>query len=126
MIDKDKNIEYWLSGAFNDFDTAVILITNKKFVHGLFFCHLSIEKILKALLVKETGNLPPKSHNLQHIQEMANVQVSDEEKVLMSVLMKYQLEGRYPDYKPETPSLETINNYLNRTTALLECLKQKL
>jgi HEPN domain-containing protein len=126
MIDKDKNIEYWLSGAFNDFDTAVILITNKKFVHGLFFCHLSIEKILKALLVKETGNLPPKSHNLQHIQEMANVQVSDEEKVLMSVLMKYQLEGRYPDYKPETPSLETINNYLNRTKALLECLKQKL
>ena len=126
MIDKDKNIEYWLSGAFNDFDTAVILITNKKFVHGLFFCHLSIEKILKALLVKETGNLPPKSHNLQHIQEMANVQVSDEEKVLMSVLMKYQLEGRYPDYKPETPSLETINNYLNRTKSLLECLKQKL
>jgi len=126
MIDRDKNIEYWLSGAFNDFDTAMILITNKKFVHGLFFCHLSIEKILKALLVKETGNLPPKSHNLQYIQELAKVQVNDDEKILMSVLMKYQLEGRYPDYKPETPSLETINNYLNRTKALLECLKQKL
>jgi len=126
MIDRDKNIEYWLSGAFNDFDTAMILITNKKFVHGLFFCHLSIEKILKALLVKETGNLPPKSHNLRYIQELAKVQVNDDEKILMSVLMKYQLEGRYPDYKPETPSLETINNYLNRTKALLECLKQKL
>ncbi len=44
----------------------------------------------------------------------------------MSVLMKYQLEGRYPDYRPETPSMDTIHNYLNKTKSLLECLNQKL
>jgi HEPN domain-containing protein len=126
MIDFNKQIEYWLTGAINDIDTAEILIANKKFVHGLFFCHLSIEKILKALLVKETGDLPPKSHNLQYIQELAKVQVSEEDRVLISILMKYQLEGRYPDYRPETPSMEIINSYLSRTKALLECLKQKL
>lgn len=126
MIDISKQIEYWHNGAFNDLDTAAILVANKKFVHGLFFCHLSIEKILKALLVKETGNLPPKSHNLPYLLEIAKVQVSEEERILMSVLMKYQLEGRYPDYRPETPSIETIQNYLNRTKSLLECLNQKL
>ncbi len=76
MIDINKQIEYWQGGAFNDIDTALILINNRKFVHGLFFCHLSIEKILKALLVKETGNLPPKSHNLPYLLEIAKVQVS--------------------------------------------------
>jgi HEPN domain-containing protein len=126
MIDINKQIEYWHNGAFNDLDTAVILIANKKFIHGLFFCHLCIEKILKALLVKETGNLPPKSHNLPYLLEIAKVQVSEEERILMSVLMKYQLEGRYPDYRPETPSMDTIHNYLNRTKSLLECLNQKL
>jgi HEPN domain-containing protein len=126
MIDINKQIDYWQTGAINDMDTAEILVSNKKFVHGLFFCHLSIEKIIKALLVKETGNLPPKSHNLPYLMEIAKVQVSEEERVLISVLMKYQLEGRYPDYRPETPSIETILNYLNRTKSLLECLNQKL
>ena len=126
MIDIDKQREYWRNGAFNDMDTAVILVANKKYVHGLFFCHLCIEKILKALLVKETGNLPPKSHNLTYLLEIAKVQASEEERILMSVLMKYQLEGRYPDYRPETPSMDTIHNYLNRTKSLLECLNQKL
>lgn len=126
MIDVEKQIEYWQSGSLNDLETAEILIANKKFVHGLFFCHLSIEKILKALLVKHTAEVPPKSHNLVYLQELAKVEVTDEQRVLMSVLMKYQLEGRYPDYKPETPSIDIINDYLNRTKDLLTCLRQKL
>jgi HEPN domain-containing protein len=126
MIDIKKQIEYWQNGALSDIETAEILIANKKFVHGLFFCHLSIEKILKALLVKETGELPPKSHNLNYIQELAKVEVTEEQRLLMSVLMKYQLEGRYPDYKPDTPSFDIINDYLSRTKELLICLRQKL
>ncbi len=68
MMDVEKQIEYWRSGALSDIETAEITISNKKFIHGLFFCHLSIKKILKALLVKQTGEVPPKSHNLVYIQ----------------------------------------------------------
>ncbi len=126
MIDSKKQIDYWQSGAMSDFETAEILIANKKFVHGLFFCHLCIEKILKALLVKETGEVPPKSHNLNYIQELSKIHITEEQRLLMSVLMKYQLEGRYPDYRPDTPSFDIINNYLTRTKELLICLSQKL
>ncbi len=42
MIEVEKQIEYWHSGALGDIETAEILISNKKFIHGLFFCHLSI------------------------------------------------------------------------------------
>lgn len=48
----NKQIEYWKSGAVNDIDTAELLIRNNKLLHGLFFCHLVIEKIIKAHVVK--------------------------------------------------------------------------
>jgi len=64
MLDINKQIDYWSNGACSDIETAEILITADKYIEGLFFCHLSIEKILKALLVKNTKQLAPKSHNL--------------------------------------------------------------
>lgn len=63
----EKQIEYWKSGADSDLETAEILIQNKKFVQGLFFCHLCIEKITKAILVKETNQIPPKSHDIFYL-----------------------------------------------------------
>lgn len=63
-MDIDKQIEYWKSGAVNDIDTAELLINNNKLLHGLFFCHLVIEKIIKAHVAKDTKNIPPKIHNL--------------------------------------------------------------
>jgi len=44
----------------------------------------------------------------------------------MAVLMKYQLEGRYPEYYPKLPSIEIINDYFQKTKLLLECLKSML
>lgn len=44
----------------------------------------------------------------------------------MGVLMKYQLEGRYPDYNPDVPEKNTALEYLNITTNLFQCLKKKL
>lgn len=40
----DKQIEYWLNGAKEDLETAEILISKGKILHGLFFCHLTIEQ----------------------------------------------------------------------------------
>ena len=51
MNDEQKIIQYWAATSKQDFETAEILFENKKYSHALFFCHLSIEKILKALIV---------------------------------------------------------------------------
>jgi len=32
-----------------------------------FFCHLVIEKAIKAILVKHTGEIAPRSHNLLYL-----------------------------------------------------------
>ena len=49
MFDLKKQIDYWIKGAINDIDTAELLIKGKKYIEGLFFCHLCMEKALKAL-----------------------------------------------------------------------------
>ena len=126
MIDINKQIDYWSKGAISDIETAELLVTARKYIEGLFFCHLTIEKIFKALLVKSTNQLAPKSHNLIYLCELAKVNLSDDNTSFLSVLMKYQIEGRYPEYFPKAPSNEIANDYLCKTKALLECLKQML
>ena len=126
MIDTSKQIDYWVNGAYSDIETAELLLTGKKYVESLFFCHLAIEKILKALVVKNTCQFAPKSHNLIYLCEQAKINLSEDDNSLLSVLMKYQLEGRYPEYYPKVPSNKVVNDYLCKTKALLECLKKML
>lgn len=126
MINLDKQIEYWVEGADSALDTACILIKKKKFLHGLFFCHLTIEKIIKALAVKATSQIPPKSHNLFLLLENTGIEMKDEDAEFFGILMKYQLEGRYPDYNPQVPEKKIVKEYLKKTSEMLSWLKKKL
>lgn len=126
MIDLEKQIQYWKSGAFDDLVTAKILIDKNRTLHGLFFCHLVIEKIIKALVVKQTKDIAPRSHNLIHLSEMAKIEFSHDDEIFLGILMKYQLQGRYPDYNPNVPNREKITDYLNQTENLVRWLEAKL
>jgi HEPN domain-containing protein len=125
-MDKLKQIEYWISTAEEDLSSAVLLISNNKILHGLFFCHLCIEKALKAHVVKKTGEVPPKIHNLNRLLEICNITLNEKEIKLIDFLMIYQLEGRYPDSYPEIPPITFSNNLLDQTKELFQCLKEKL
>ncbi|MEN8127119.1 MAG: HEPN domain-containing protein [Planctomycetota bacterium] len=59
MVDIQKQIIYWSSGAEEDIAVAEELIGNKRYRHGLFFAHLALEKILKAHICKKTNELAP-------------------------------------------------------------------
>ncbi|MBI5746475.1 MAG: HEPN domain-containing protein [Nitrospirae bacterium] len=48
MATEQQIIEYWSMASKQDLEAAEILFENKKYHHALFFCHLSIEKTLKA------------------------------------------------------------------------------
>ncbi len=126
MINIEKQIDYWRKTSEDNIETVGILIDNKKYLEGLFFCHLSIEKILKALVVKETKQFPPKSHNLDYLRKLSAIEVSEEYRLFMAVLMKYQLEFSYPEYYPAVPSVGTVNEYFCKTKDLMKCLRQKL
>lgn len=127
MIDKQKHIEYWINNAEEDIETAKILISKNRIMHGLFFCYLVLEKALKAHVVKKTGEeIPPKSHNLIHLAELGEIELMEEDESFLGILMKYQSESRYPVNSLQVPSREVTHLYLKKTKILLKWLKEKL
>lgn len=126
MIDKEKHISYWIKGANEDLITAELLIQERRILHGLFFCHLVIEKGIKAHVVKVTGEIAPKSHNLIYLSEKASLSFEEDTVLFLGILMKYQLQGRYPDYRPEIPKPSDYSEYLTKTKSILQWLVEKL
>ncbi len=126
MINVEKQIDYWISGAIEDLESAKILIERKRFLHGLFFCHLVIEKSLKAHVVKIEQEVAPRTHNLMFLIEKSSLVLSEDDEIFLGILMKYQLQGRYPDYNPVIPQGEIVKGYLMQTEKLLVWLKKKL
>jgi len=126
MKEIGTQINYWKEGAEDDFLTATLLIKNNRILHGLFFCHLTIEKILKAHIAKHSKDIPPKIHNLVRLLERTNLSLEEKDLELLEVLMIYLLEGRYPEQYPSVPSIDKANEILTETHKLLICLKQKL
>jgi HEPN domain-containing protein len=92
-----KQIQYWKQAALSDLDTAEVLISNKKLREGLFFCHLSMEKALKAHYVKTNRAAAPRTHNLFFFISKCGIDADQLSEDLLGKLMKYQLEGRYPE-----------------------------
>lgn len=126
MIDLKRQIEYWIKGAEDDLVTAELLIRENRILHGLFFCHLAIEKAIKAHVVKKSGAMAPRTHNLVYLSDLANLNVDDDTEIFIGILMKYQLHGRYPDYNPVHPDITEVNKYFEKTKTFLEWLKERL
>jgi len=126
MVNIQKQIDYWINGADEDIITADLLIREKRTLHGLFFCHLVIEKAIKAHVVQKIGDVAPRTHNLIYLSEKAALEFEDSTQIFLGILMKYQLQGRYPDYNPVLPDQLKVNEYFNKTKELLQWLKMKL
>jgi|GEM_PF-2625976 HEPN domain-containing protein len=64
---KREIVNHWLHTAERDWRSVALLYEGKQYVHALFFCHLVIEKILKAYWVMDSQeNNPPRTHDLEH------------------------------------------------------------
>ena len=99
-MDIEKQINYWLTSSSMDWQTANdIYHSDKNFHYCLFICHLTIEKLLKAIVVQKTNTFPPKSHNLTRLAELAVLEVTIDQIKLMEELNQFQLDTRYPDEK---------------------------
>ena len=125
-MDIKKQIEYWINSSEDDLETAGLLIKNNKILFGLFLCHLCIEKAIKAHVVKCTGNVPPRIHNLSLLIEKTDLALSESQLLLCDTLMFYQLEGRYPGFNPRIPSKRKSEGILTNTNDFFKWLKAKL
>jgi len=125
-MDVGRQVQYWQEMAEYDMATAGLLVGQKRFLPGLFFCHLAIEKILKAHIVKETTEHPPRTHNLTLLLTKTNLLLPPPGEAFLGVLMVYQIEGRYPAFYPVAPSQSEVDAIFEKTKTMLSWLKEKL
>ena len=85
-----------------------------------------MEKALKAHFVKVHTSIPPKIHNLGVLLDRTGIIVTKEEDDFIGMIMNYQIEGRYPQYYPQTPSKAVVLDYLEQTKKIVLWLKMKL
>ena len=99
MKTKQEHINFWIEQANDDWSAGDILFKGKKYLQTLFFAHLVIEKVCKALWIKHNNeNVPPRTHNLIYLLSSTPIDISDDRSEFMLSLNRFQLEGRYPDY----------------------------
>ena len=125
-LDIEKHVNYWVSSAKEDLDTAELLIGSQKLRHGLFFAHLALEKSFKAHLCRLTEQLPPRIHNLLRLYEKSNLELNDKQKDFIAKFDRYQLEGRYPEFWPAKIDKESADNEFKEAKELFQWLISQL
>ena len=98
MIKKDK-IKYWLKMSEQDWKVANHLFEKKDYPYALFFGHLTLEKIIKAIYVEKYDETPPFTHNLVYLTEKSKIEIDDNNLGLLEEISDYNIEARYPDDK---------------------------
>ncbi len=74
------------------------LFKSKDYVWCLFVGHLVIEKLLKAVVVDQTGEHPPMIHDLLRLAQRAGLKITKEREDALDVITKFNIRGRYDDY----------------------------
>ncbi|MDP2691648.1 MAG: HEPN domain-containing protein [bacterium] len=105
---RDDSVQEWLTYAKNDLETAQFLLDNKKHPgHTLFHCHESIEKYLKAIILKRNKEIPY-VHQLYSLLKEAEISERDTMKVLNASIVLDELyrAARYPSGDKEVSRSE--------------------
>jgi HEPN domain-containing protein len=112
MVDIAKQIAFWRESAKEDWDVARHLVDHGRTRHGLFFAHLALEKILKALVCKHSQDLAPRLHNLSRLAELTALALETQKIEILAEMNAFQIEGRYPESLTKPPSKEEALSYM--------------
>lgn len=100
-MNQGQLIDFWVTEAEESLTVAAHLFEKADYSYSLFFGHLAIEKIVKALFVKNIGQDVPRSHNLLRLASAAKVVLTEQQRRELIRITAFNLEARYPDHKRE-------------------------
>ena len=98
-LGRDELITYWQDTAGKDYDTMINLYNSGDYHWSLFLGHLVIEKLLKALYVKNSDKHVPRTHDLLRLSELAGIATSEQQKDILDRITTFNISVRYPDYQ---------------------------
>jgi HEPN domain-containing protein len=98
-IDVERIKAYWLAEAEEALEVADHLLEKGDYSYALFFGHLAIEKVLKAVYVGRLHEHAPPIHNLLRLARVAGLEVDNTRTEALIAITAFNIEGRYPDFK---------------------------
>lgn len=107
IVSNAELIKYWIDSAQQDWNTTQVLLKSHRYMHALFFCHLTLEKTLKSIIANKKLT-PPITHDLLLLAEIADIELNVEKAQLLSDVNAFNIRARYDDYK---------NSFYKRATA---------
>ena len=127
-MENDNRHEEWYFQSDYDLETAFDMFKSGRYVYCIFMCHLSLEKVLKGLLVKTKREFPSKSHSLIYFVEKLELKMEDSSYEFLFTLNKISVPTRYPEDLRKLVaaySIDRTENILNRTKEIQLWIKQQ-
>ena len=124
-----RQIDYWANSANHDLDVSEALFQSGKYDWFLFIAHLVLEKILKAVYVKNIGKSPPRIHDLVRMAKMAEIEFDEDTLEFMDGVSTFNISTRYPDEKLKfykTCTHEFTEEHFQRIKGIYKCLLKKI
>ena len=86
----------WFRQAQYDLGTAESLVSAERYPPAIFFCHLALEKGLKALYTEKYNDNPEKTHSLIYLVELIELELPQPYLDSLFVINRIGVTGRYP------------------------------
>lgn len=119
----------WLKSADYDLKTAASLLKNRRYLYVVFMCHLSLEKMFKAVLSEDLGELPPYTHNLNRLLVLGGITLPEELQSFVNAINLQSVPTRYPeDFTRLSKELngKTAAEYMQQTKRIIQWLKKNI
>ncbi len=88
-----------LPEANESLQVAEHLAEKGDYSYALFFGHLAIEKVLKAICAVRLREHAPPIHNLLRLAKTAGLEPNEAQTEALITITAFNIEARYPDFK---------------------------
>lgn len=121
--------KYWLKGSDEALQVAEDLYRLNHRSFCLFFCHLTLEKAIKAVLAKKYPNQSFYVHSLTKLATSAELDLPAEWLEILDEVSTFNVKARYNDIKLELYKRATsayTKRFLTKTKGIQQWLKKQI
>ena len=116
-----QHVDHWLKGSAEAMKTMRTLLNKNNRIYAMFFGHLAIEKMLKAVCAVRRTPIPTagaKGHDLVYIAGKCGLILTPQQIIELTTIKAFNIEARYDDYNQRFHALCTPQ-YVKTWTAVI-------
>lgn len=98
-MSQNEAVDYWITSAKEDWEVAQSLFASKKYNHALFFLQLTLEKLIKAVHIRNHDDHPLYVHNLVLLAQKAELDFDQGIMEELKEISSFNVSTRYDSYK---------------------------